>query len=69
MKCKYYPCHEFPDGRDYLNCELCYCPLYPCENKYGFGKWITGVDGKKVLDCSDCNIVHRDDIVSQIKIV
>jgi Zn-finger protein len=64
--CTYYHCHKFPEGQEWLNCVFCYCPFYPCNGKLGPGKWIIGGRGKKVFDCSDCNFIHRDEIVREI---
>ena len=54
--CQYYPCHK-----DMEDCSLCYCPIYPCEEE-GLGKFYKGV-----WDCSNCNIVHKKEIVWQIQ--
>ncbi|MCX7821169.1 MAG: cysteine-rich small domain-containing protein [Brevinematales bacterium] len=60
--CPYYPCHK---TKEELNCILCYCPFYPCNNKIGNGRWII-TDKKKVFDCSECDFVHRDEVVKRI---
>ena len=55
--CKYYPCHF--KGQD---CSFCYCPLYPCEQEEFGGKW-----KEKVWDCSNCTIIHDENVAYQLK--
>jgi len=64
-ECPYYPCHKFPAGQDDLNCLFCFCPFYPCNGKIGTGNW-KEVNGKKIYDCSNCNFIHRNEIVFRI---
>jgi Zn-finger protein len=64
--CPYYPCHDLPEGQDFLNCMFCYCPFYPCGGKLGSGKWIKSGKGKKIWDCSKCSYIHSDEIVCKI---
>lgn len=65
--CDYYPCHQIPAEQDGLNCYYCYCPFYPCGHLSRGGKWIKGTDGTNIWDCSNCNFVHRDDVVLRMK--
>jgi Zn-finger protein len=69
--CSFYPCHKIPfnageEEQKGLNCFFCYCPFYPCKNRVGTGKWLLSADGRKVWDCSDCVLVHRNDVVKKI---
>ena len=59
--CKYYPCLE---GLE--DCTFCYCPLYPCGKKYRGGKWIKDSNKKEIWDCSNCTIIHREDVVKRL---
>ena len=58
--CEYYPCHC--EG---MNCSLCYCPFYPCDDT-DLGKFIKGKNGKKIFDCSDCMFCHDNQSVKLI---
>ncbi|MGC8764799.1 MAG: cysteine-rich small domain-containing protein [Brevinematia bacterium] len=60
--CKYYPCHKIPYGQAELNCFFCFCPFYPCNGKLGSGRWTP----EGIYDCSDCNFIHRNDVVLRI---
>jgi len=62
QECEYYPCHFA--GQD---CELCYCPFYPCKEEAFGGKWKIGRRGNEVWSCKECRIVHEEKIVRKIK--
>jgi adenosylcobyric acid synthase len=55
--CDYYPCH-FPG----VNCSLCYCPFYPCEDEE-LGELVDSKRGGKVWSCSNCYWIHRGSLV------
>ncbi|MFP4655603.1 MAG: cysteine-rich small domain-containing protein, partial [Methanohalobium sp.] len=59
--CEYYPCH-YP-GQD---CTFCFCPFYPCEDERTGGRYIERSGGGKVWSCSDCHIIHMEEIVEYI---
>jgi len=59
--CKYYPCHNTLES-----CDLCYCPLYPCNN-YNYGKYID--KEKKIWDCSKCTFIHDKKTIKVVKAV
>ncbi len=63
--CPYYPCHKLPERQNALNCFFCFCPFYPCGGKLGSGRWIKN-KGEKCFDCSECNFIHRNEVVSRI---
>lgn len=56
-ECEYYPCHK----AEQLNCLFCFCPLYGMSDCGGDFKLITGADGQKIKDCSDCIKPHDPD--------
>lgn len=59
--CPYYPCH-FKGQR----CDLCYCPLYPCEDEK-LGEWTTGSrSGEKVWSCVPCTLNHQPAVVQHL---
>lgn len=59
--CPYYPCH-FKGQR----CDLCYCPLYPCEDGQ-LGEWATGSrSGGKVWSCVSCTLNHQPAVVQHL---
>ena len=59
--CKYYPCHK-----NIEDCTFCYCPFYPCGKKYRGGKWIKNKNKKDIWDCTNCTIIHREDVVKKL---
>lgn len=60
--CPYYPCH-FKGQR----CDLCYCPLYPCEDEQ-LGEWATGSrSGGKVWSCVPCTLNHQPAVVQHLR--
>jgi precorrin-3B C17-methyltransferase len=60
--CKKYPCHQLEN----MQCDFCYCPLYPCYDSRVGGKMIRNSEGKEEWDCSDCEIFHKKGNVSLI---
>jgi Zn-finger protein len=56
--CPHYPCHKIED----MECEFCYCPIYPCYND-DLGEYISRLDGSLVWDCSECTIMHTKKFV------
>jgi len=58
--CPHYPCSIYGD-----NCKYCYCPFYNrfCYDESIGGNFIETKNGYKIWDCSNCKIIHRDDIV------
>ena len=56
--CECYPCHF--EGQD---CTFCFCPFYPCHNEK-LGKMV-GSNGSEVWDCSNCQLIHEEDVVRQ----
>ena len=54
-KCKYFPCHEGADKKNF-SCLFCYCPLYCLEENCG-GNFIYTEKGVK--DCSNCTFPHK----------
>lgn len=60
--CPYYPCH-FKGQR----CDLCYCPLYPCEDET-LGEWTTGSRGVgRVWSCAPCILNHQPEVVRHLR--
>jgi adenosylcobinamide hydrolase len=60
--CSYYPCH-FTGQR----CDLCYCPLYPCEDKM-LGEWTEGSRRKeRVWSCAPCTLNHQPAVVHHLR--
>lgn len=60
--CPYYPCH-FKGQR----CELCYCPLYPCEDE-NLGEWTSGSrSGGQVWSCAPCTLNHQPAVVRHLR--
>ncbi len=59
--CEYYPCHKMNDEQQ---CDLCYCPFYPCGDSSTGGKWIKG---KNVWSCEDCQWIHEKTTVDCVK--
>ncbi|MHC1592775.1 MAG: cysteine-rich small domain-containing protein [Methermicoccaceae archaeon] len=57
--CEYYPCHF--EGQD---CTFCFCPFYPCHNEK-LGKMV-GSNGSEGWDCSNCRLIHEEDVVRQV---
>lgn len=55
--CKYFPCHEGIDERDF-NCLFCYCPLYALGPECG-GNFTYTKSGRK--NCKNCSAPHRGD--------
>ncbi len=58
--CPYYPCH-FKGQR----CDLCYCPLYPCEDET-LGEWTIGSRGR-VWSCVPCTLNHQPSVVHHLR--
>jgi len=58
--CPYYPCH-FKGQR----CDLCYCPLYPCEDET-LGEWTIGSRGR-VWSCVPCTLNHQPSVVHHLQ--
>ena len=58
--CPYYPCH-FKGQR----CDLCYCPLYPCEDET-LGEWTIGSRGR-VWSCVPCTLNHQSSVVHHLR--
>ena len=61
-ECEYFPCHNI----DNLQCDFCYCPLYPCYDKRVRGKIIKNDKGEDIWDCKDCVILHKKQNVNLI---
>lgn len=60
--CPYYPCH-FKGQR----CDLCYCPLYPCEDET-LGEWTTGSrTSGSVWSCAPCTLNHQPSVVHHLR--
>lgn len=60
--CPYYPCH-FKGQR----CDLCYCPLYPCEDE-NLGEWTSGSrSGGQVWSCAPCTLNHQPAVVRHLR--
>jgi len=60
--CPYYPCH-FKGQR----CDLCYCPLYPCEDE-SLGEWTTGSrSAGRVWSCAPCTLNHQPSVVKHLR--
>lgn len=60
--CPYYPCH-FKGQR----CDLCYCPLYPCEDET-LGEWTTGSRGSGYIwSCAPCTLNHQPVVVQHLR--
>jgi len=57
-KCEYFPCHK---GLKDFNCLFCYCPFYDWDKCPGNSNYIEVSDGKKIKDCSFCNLPHVPD--------
>ena len=55
--CKYFPCHEGVDERDF-NCMFCYCPLYALGPDCG-GNYTYTESGRK--NCTGCVLPHLRD--------
>ncbi len=68
-KCKYFPCHEMPEGEG-LNCLFCFCPLYntDCPGDPRF----TEKDGRRIKVCTGCTFPHRaenyDEIIKRLRV-
>jgi len=60
-QCIYYPCSKYGN-----NCTYCYCIFYPCKDLRSGGKFVETEIGYKLWDCTDCKIIHREDIVKLI---
>jgi adenosylcobinamide hydrolase len=59
--CPYYPCHF--EGQC---CDYCYCPFYPCGDE-GLGQYVTGTNGRKVWNCSRCELLHKREIAEYLR--
>ncbi|HUV24158.1 MAG TPA: cobyric acid synthase [Methanomassiliicoccales archaeon] len=59
LECAYYPCH-FPG----LDCSLCFCPFYPCED-YDLGEFVESKRGGMVWSCSNCLWIHRGSVAGE----
>jgi adenosylcobyric acid synthase len=59
QECDYYPCH-FPG----LDCSLCFCPFYPCEDD-DLGEFVESKRGGQVWSCSKCLWIHRGSVVRE----
>ena len=57
-ECRYYPCHF--EGQD---CSLCFCPFYPCLIYETGGE----LKGNVMWSCMKCDLVHRREVVEEIK--
>lgn len=57
--CKFFPCHE-----NLEDCTFCHCPFYPCKNEER-GKYIRN-GNKRYWDCSECNWIHKREVVDKI---
>ena len=65
--CKYYPCHEMPEGEG-VNCLFCYCPLYGLENCPGNHSYVEK-KGKMIKTCVKCTFPHEEknfDIITKL---
>jgi len=65
------PCHspEQLNGQS-LNCYFCYCPNYgeKCKINSPSAKYIKTLNGKNLLDCSDCAFPHlRENLIRLIE--
>jgi len=58
--CDSYPCH-FKEQ----DCTWCYCPLYPCLYEKNGTYVVTGT-GRRIWDCSDCNIIHQKETAQKV---
>jgi Zn-finger protein len=58
--CKFYPCHK---GLE--DCTFCFCPFYPCKNKERKGKYVR-IGNRRVWDCTDCDWIHKKEVVDKI---
>ena len=59
--CPYYPC-----SFDEQICNFCFCPFYPCREKATGGKWFETPQGFFVWDCTDCKLIHREEVVKKL---
>jgi len=61
--CPYYPCSF--EGQ---SCKHCYCPLYPCKIIKTGGKWIYTKTGHNLWDCSECKVIHQQNVVELLNL-
>jgi adenosylcobyric acid synthase len=59
LECAYYPCHF--SG---LDCSLCFCPFYPCEDD-DLGEFVESKRGGLVWSCSKCLWIHRGSVARE----
>ena len=59
--CPYYPC-SFEEQV----CNFCFCPFYPCRETATGGKWFETSQGFFVWDCTNCGLIHREEVVKKL---
>lgn len=59
LECAYYPCHFRA-----MDCSLCFCPFYPCEDD-DLGEFVESKRGGLVWSCSKCLWIHRSSVARE----